>query len=279
MDESQLRYVMPLHWHTNFEIVRILEGSSKFFINAKEFYLKSGEILLIECGSLHRCEPYDCVYECVVFNLDMLLRHQIDALQKYIYPLITASAKLSNTIIGKNDVLAPLINDFFEAVKNKPPYYELKAYNLLFNIFHSLYANGNIVSVKKDASNHQIEAIVKLISYIEKNFMEKITLSALSEISGYDKKYICRFFKEYTAKTPINYLNEFRIKNACFEISSGQKSITEAAFSNGFNNLSYFCETFKKYMGVSPRQYVKVSGVQKLNKATLESEMSSNLYR
>ncbi len=67
----------------------------------------------------------------------------------------------------------------------------------------------------------------------------------------------CRFFKEMTNRTPIEYLVFYRIERACEELSYGEKSITEVALDCGFNDLSYFIKTFKKLKGVSPKQYQK----------------------
>ena len=65
-----------------------------------------------------------------------------------------------------------------------------------------------------------------------------------------------RFFKELVGKTPIDYLNFYRIERACEMLISGEKNITETAFECGFNDISYFIKTFKKYKGIPPKQYI-----------------------
>ena len=52
-----------------------------------------------------------------------------------------------------------------------------------------------------------------------------------------------------THQTPMDYLNRQRIERACYEISTTDDSITDIAYRNGFNDLSYFIRTFKKYKG------------------------------
>ena len=68
-------------------------------------------------------------------------------------------------------------------------------------------------------------------------------------------KYFCRFFLEMTHRTPIDYLNYQRIEHACYQLVTTDASITDIAYSCGFNDLSYFIKTFKKYKGITPGKY------------------------
>ncbi|MFR7899352.1 MAG: helix-turn-helix domain-containing protein [Ruminococcus sp.] len=55
----------------------------------------------------------------------------------------------------------------------------------------------------------------------------------------------------------MDYLNRQRIERACYEMSTTDDSITDIAYRNGFNDLSYFIRTFKKYKGTTPGKYKK----------------------
>ena len=60
-----------------------------------------------------------------------------------------------------------------------------------------------------------------------------------------------------THQTPMDYLNRQRIAKACIQLDTTDDSITDVAYSNGFNDLSYFIRTFKKYKGTTPGKYKK----------------------
>ena len=62
VDTANPQYVMVPHWHNEFEIIRVLDGEFKVFLNTSEYCLKKDEILLVECGCLHRGEPSNCVF-------------------------------------------------------------------------------------------------------------------------------------------------------------------------------------------------------------------------
>ena len=72
-----------------------------------------------------------------------------------------------------------------------------------------------------------------------------------------NEKYLCRFFKAYTSYTPIDYVNRLRIEKAADDLRLLHRSVTEAAFANGFNDSAYFSKLFRQIKGVSPKVYQK----------------------
>ena len=62
-----------------------------------------------------------------------------------------------------------------------------------------------------------------------------------------------------TGKTPIAYLNYYRIECAGELLKLTDKTVTEVAMSCGFNDMSYFSKQFKRYKNVSPLKYKKIT--------------------
>ena len=104
-----------------------------------------------------------------------------------------------------------------------------------------------------EQKEHMCSADLK--EFIEKNYASPITLQELSASVSMSPKYFCRFFSEMTHQTPMDYLNRQRIEQACCQLATTDDSITEIAYRNGFNDLSYFIRTFKKYKGITPGKY------------------------
>ena len=90
---------------------------------------------------------------------------------------------------------------------------------------------------------------------IETSYDQCLTLDILAKEAGMNAKYFCRFFHEMTHRTPIDYLNYQRIEHACYELATSENSVTDVAFNCGFNDLSYFIKTFKRYKGKTPGKY------------------------
>ncbi|MBR2043936.1 MAG: AraC family transcriptional regulator [Clostridia bacterium] len=247
------QYVMPLHWHGEFELIRVLSGSFELYLDNKPLTLNAGDSAIIDCTTMHRGTPNNAIYECVVFNISMLYKKSNDIVRKYLRPI--AHKKVSVEKLPKGNTKA-VINEIFDTAEKHESLYELKMHSLLFEFFLKLYEEELIKNQEKHKNTKQMEIIGELLDWIEENYTEVITLSTLSEISGLNQKYLCRFFKEYTGRTPIDYINNLRIDAACHEIEHSNMSVTEAALASGFNSISYFTKTFKRYKNMSPREYM-----------------------
>ncbi len=251
------RYIMNAHWHRDFEIIRVLEGRLAVFVNSVEYTLEKGDFLFVECSALHRADPEDCIYEVVVIDLNMLRRQQNDAAQKLLLPIINSEVGIFPKLKGEDAELKRMLESLFASLARAEKYYELEVYGLLFSAFFSLYTNGYIIPLSDLPHSRQAKTVTEILNWVEENFTEEITLEKLASLTGLSEKYICRIFKEYTSKTLVNYINELRVDNAAYAMISENKSVTQAAFDSGFNDLSYFCRIFKRFKGTTPKEFKK----------------------
>ena len=256
VDGSHPRYVMTLHWHREFEILRVRSGELELFINNVGKVLRAGDIAFIGSGMMHRTEPHGAVYECVVFDLNMLCRHGSGRITGYILPLLSGDVEISSVYNDEQSGIHAAVDAFFACLASQAHYFELKAYSTASEIVYLLYSENRIAPSRKHLQgNHKRQTITMLIEWIEHNYTEKITLSMLAEVAKIGEKYLCRFFKEYTGNSPIDYVNRMRIEYACRKMAEEGRNVTEAAFESGFNDISYFSKIFKRYKGITPREY------------------------
>jgi len=255
VDQTHPRYVMNAHWHREFEIIRILSGGFTIYLNEKEFSLKGGDILFVECGCLHRGEPINCVYECIVVDLKMLLPQQADPIEQYISQITNSQVNIKNPLSPDEHDLYLTANTLFDTMSNARPYYELCVFGMLYTLISQLYSLDYISFAGCTQPSKQIRQISLIIDWINKNYKKEISSQTLSEISNLNFNYLCKIFKNFTGQTITQYVNEQRIEHACYDIIKNNKSITEAAINNGFNDLSYFSKTFKRHKGMTPRAF------------------------
>ena len=194
IDSTHPQYVMPLHWHGEFELIRVISGSFNLFLDNVPFTLNEGDSAIIDCTTMHRGTPDNTTYECIVFSISMLYKKSNDIIRQYIRPI--AHKKVSVERIPTGNTKA-LINEIFNTASQKKNMYELKIHSLLFDFFLSLYDEKLITTQEKHKNAKQMEVIGELLDWIEENFTESITLSSLSKVSGLNQKYLCRFFKEF----------------------------------------------------------------------------------
>lgn len=255
VDKTHPRYIMTAHWHPEFEIIRVLSGSLTIYLNNTEFNLKKDDILIMERGCLHRGQPKECIYECIVVDLKMLLTKNDSIIEHYIFQIINSRFNVKNTLPPKECELYKILTELFVLMSDPKPYYELSVYALLFAMISQFYSYNNTFFMNSTLSNRQVELVSFVLDWINQNLKEEINSKKLSQISNLNFNYLCKIFKSLTGQTITQYVNEQRIEHACYDIAKKNKSITEAALSNGFNDLSYFAKVFKRYKGISPREF------------------------
>lgn len=258
VDQSHPRYDMTYHWHTEWEIIRILKGEFLITINDEKVLAQKGDIIFIQDGALHGGTPNECIYECIVFDITLLLK-QNHICTKLIQDIIHHN-KLINIKMPSNLMPLNLNCEFlFDSLGSKYDGYEFITQGSLYNIIgiilkNKLYTINDRVSSKTEEKMLQFK---KVISMIEENYSNTITLDDLSKVAGMTPKYFCKFFQSMSNKTPIEYLNLYRIESACEQLLSTDLPVTDIAINCGFNDVSYFIKTFKKYKGLTPKQYIK----------------------
>ena len=225
---SHPQYVMSFHWHVEFELIRILSGSLTVTIDEIEFLAEAGDSIFIPAGSIHSGIPADCVYECLVFDMNMLMNRTLWTL--------------------------------FDAAASKKEGYQLVVFGAMYQFFGTLFSEGFCKNApdEEHRSHKRILQLKQALEFMESSYNLPLTLEEISGSVNMSPKYFCRFFHEMTHRTPIDYLNYYRIERACYQLITTDLSITEIAYASGFNDLSYFIKTFKKYKGTTPKKYLKI---------------------
>ena len=251
------RYEMSYHWHIEYEVIRVLKGELLMTIGEDEFTAKSGYIIFIKGGLLHGGIPKNCLYECIVYNLDSLMTAS-PAGERLLKKVSSNSIEIYDHFPSGDRELLRITDRMFGHMKTRAEGHELTVIGAFYEFFgyileHSLYKEAQSISAK---DGQRIEHLKNVIATIEEHYDECITLDDLARAAGMNSKYFCRYFREMTHRTPIDYLNYYRIEQACFKLATSNNSVAEIGMSCGFNDESYFIKTFKKYKGVTPKKYL-----------------------
>jgi AraC-like DNA-binding protein len=251
------RYHMQLHWHTQYELIRILSGSFLLTLGNETRLLKKDDCVLVTGGILHGGTPQDCVYECVIFDFQRLLQESF-AQTRVIHDFPSGKISLFPFPSDYSREIPELVRKLCHVLSRKRDGYELAAQGYLYLLFSQLMEQHLYEETDSgSADSSQLASLKNVLSFIAKNYSQHITLDSLARIAGMNSKYFCRYFKSLTDRTPIDYLNYYRIECACELLSTKDISIKETAISCGFNDESYFIKTFHKYKGTTPKQYLK----------------------
>lgn len=259
VDENHHRYDMSSHWHTEIEIIRILDGKLNINLNNTiNYHAEKGDIILVNPEYVHRAAPESCTYECLIFN--PLFFTVTNNCRLFMENVINHDFVINDFFSCSDSEFQDVANAAFEAVKNDENTDKFSTvgamYSLLgFIVDRHLYteSNGN-----SPLSNDKgMPRLKKVLSFIRSNYDKAITLGDMAEECKMSVKHFCYFFKKMTQKTPVEYLNGYRIEQSARKLTNTDLSITDIAYSCGFNDLSYFIKTFKRIKGVTPGEFRK----------------------
>ena len=231
------RYMMSYHWHVEYEIIRILKGSLTVTLDEKSFTAYTDDVIFVHSGILHSGIPKDCVYQCIVFDLNAFLKSN-SVCAKYMQEILHQEIMVFHHFTKKQPEILSCVNSLFQAMQDKIPGYEMIVFGQFYHFFGMVFGNHyyleNQPKARKDYK--RILQLKKVVEFIEKNYANQITLPELSDSVSMSPKYFCRFFSEMTHQTPMDYLNRQRIEQACYQLATTDDSITEIAYRNGFND-------------------------------------------
>ena len=93
--------------------------------------------------------------------------------------------------------------------------------------------------------------------YIEQHITEPITLHMIAQAAGYSPWHSARIFKEFTGKTPFEYIRALRLSQAAVKLRDEDIKIIDVAFDFVFDSHEGFTRAFSRQFGMSPREYGK----------------------
>lgn len=256
VDCNHPRYEMPFHWHKEFELVRIVDGFCSLTLDNSEIQAEKGDVIFIPGGSIHGGNPVNCIYECLVFDLDMLFLHSDDCLS-YLKKIKNGEIIIPSKLTNISPTIQATIHRLFYCFIHIVPGYELFVTGCLLELFGLLFTENHYTNgiAENNDFYKRTNQLKSVFEYIENNYASNITLQKLSLISGMSAKYFCRYFQTTVHKTPIDYLNYYRIERSCMLLCTSDLPITSIAYDCGFNDCSYYIKQFKRYKHTTPKQY------------------------
>ena len=253
------------HWHNSFELIEVVEG--KFFCNVdgSEFLINKGNICIINRGRLHHIYTEDrnafkCRKKTIIFNPDYFIKDE-NIYEKYILPLLEKDAFAHIQFNIKKGIgldINALMKEIEALEDEKPIGYELEEYSLIYKVIRYLYlayqSSKQSIHTTYDA-NVQIQR--NMTSFIHEHFNSKIGLEDIAEAGQVSKSTCIRLFHKYTGKSPVDFLNNYRLQMSAEKLVTTSEQITEIAYACGFGQPSYFNRLFLKEYNMTPNQYRK----------------------
>ena len=110
-----------------------------------------------------------------------------------------------------------------------------------------------LIAGKLDVSTHVTVRFIK--NYVKTNIADDLSLSQISEVTGYNPAYLSRLFKEQTGETMNQYITRKRMDHISRLLQKPELSIQQVMELSGFTTRAYFSQFIKRETGMTPRNY------------------------
>ena len=254
--------IFPMHVHNEFEVLRIYEGRTVFYIYDVPYEVSEGDIIFVNSLVPHKTQIFkDSRAFFVQFSVDISSGDKSMHLSKYLARFINFDNE-SVVLIKKDDPINAQISTLLESIRNEN-FEKSHAYDEfikadIHKIIAILFRQRIITSPYSFFKSENVSKIAPVLEYIDEHYSEEITLFDLASLLNVNESYLCRMFKKSVNTSVVQYLNFVRVCKAEKMLLSTDKGISEIAFESGFSSVSYFNRIFKKHKFITPSMYKKI---------------------
>lgn len=235
------------HAHEELSIGFVEKGISLNEIEGRMFEIHPGYIVIIPPEMIHRCSPQS--YESWQFKMLYIRPKWL----KMAFGLQTMDLNPTVKMLDKNAV--ERTNNLFRILLSEVP--NIQKESMLISDLPGLLNFKHLLEGYSGPIDNNNRGAVRLArEYMQENFLEKIDLNNLADVTGLSKYHLIRLFNKIYGISPHGYLTMLRINHAKKELQQNI-SIADVASQAGFYDQSHFSKTFKQYVGVTPDYYRK----------------------
>lgn len=243
----------PNHFHEYYVIGFIESGHRYLSCKNKEYTIEPGDLLLFNPGDNHTCEQCDgrtLDYRCINIQRETMSRAVFEITGESYLPYFTEQVVFHSELV-------PLLKELHLMIMQEEKDFRKEEffYFLLEQLIEE-YTDQEIPLPKLE-KNTENEAVCE---FLKQNYMNNITLNDLSKLTGLSKYYLLRSFTKQEGISPYSYLITLRINMAKKLLEQGASPI-DAALRTGFADQSHFSNFFKKQIGLTPRQYMRIFAI------------------
>lgn len=238
------------HWHEHIELHYVLEGVCTIHISGRSRTGRAGDLIVINSNELHSgfCESNRMDALVMIFELDAFSRELAN--QNYIF----------QNIITSDDEIKALMEHMCEEYENDEPGCRLTIKGMLLQLIGYLvrfYTVEQLSDKESSKRRRNLERLNTVLHYIEKNYSEHITNGQLAEKVHLSEDRFNHLFKESMGMSPINYINDIRLKKAYNLLKQNNNTISEVAVAVGFKDFNHFGRLFRRKYGMPPSKVIE----------------------
>ncbi|MEM0964708.1 MAG: AraC family transcriptional regulator [Verrucomicrobiota bacterium] len=258
-DFDQETFDCPYHRHPEFEVLRIDQSTGRVLVGDYVGEFQPGQIYLFGSNLPHafinvkgtrlsrsRCLQFDSNR---IFEVSKHLPETTPTINR-IYQRASRGLLLQG-------ISASTISDQLDHV------FAFSGMAAIAHLFNLLYVANETIDAQALASqgynlknpDRQIKQLETVLAHIHQNSTSSLTNAQLAKLAGMSESSFHRNFRQRIGCTPNSYIQGLRLSNVAQQLIESDSSISEIAFSGGYNNLSNFNNQFQRRFGCTPRTY------------------------
>lgn len=245
------------HYHPEYELVYIPFGHGRRHVGQHHTQYQEGELVFIGPNVPHlsfsygRTNPYEQIVLQVRADWLATAFGQLPELTDIRHLFTRAHQGLT---FGPQT--RALVGSALRHMLTEPAFPRLLS---LLNLFQLLAQAQDVEVLHADRGGlerhgKEKDRLSTIYRYIQQQYSQPITVAELADLAHLTVPAFCRYFKKMTGQTLTDFLQEYRISQACLLLLE-DRSITDVSYASGFHNLSHFNKTFRRITGQSPSAY------------------------
>ncbi len=197
-------------------------------------------IMLIEVGDLDGIR--ECVEKFGTYCKKNLMK-EMDIKIQMMYNLMM----IRNSIEKKYNQLTGQITEQMEEMNRSEK----------LDLLMDLYCCTLQDMCRQIGSDDSATVIKRMYYYMEKNYMQDLKVEGFAKMFNYNSNYLGKIFRKEMGDSFNNILDTIRIVNAKRLLLESDMKVYQISEQVGYSNIDYFYLKFKKYVGISPKEYKK----------------------
>lgn len=234
------------HFHSNIEIIYVLEGSIEITVNGKTRHLQSRELSVANSYELH-------TYKTPQYSHCYILLIPTGMIESFFQQTQDQNFSSPFLVAGSHDRQLREVIDNLATLNESEGSIMLKGY-----LYILLGLLSEALGMAKNHYRSNVNDLMrKTLIYLEQHYTEALTLEDISHHVGYSKRYLSHLINANLNCSFHYYLNLLRARHAARLIHNTNYSIQEIAYQSGFRHIRTLQQAFQIYYGVSPMEYKK----------------------
>lgn len=241
------REIFASHWHEHIEMHYITAGAGTFHIDQQLYHVRAGDLIIANRSEMHAGYSTAAPYRAWLLVFD---------------PGDVAEGLLENnarfrSLIREDETVCQLIGRMMEEYGRRAEGYAHLCRALVTELLVYLSRNYRTETLSDRSvtkRRRDLERLAPVLQYIEQNYAEPISVGQLAETLCLSPDRLGHLFRKAVGQSPLQYINEIRLRKAMSLLTTGEYTVTEVALAVGFSDYNHFGRLFRRRYGCTPNQ-------------------------